>query len=241
MINLISITMTRRKYLLFSELLSNILGRATGYVNPGLAEEGAAAQHEGDIEDGVDGIGEDGAECLRRREIVAQTPHWVGAATSGVIPHTEQVYKEVSGKLDTQHLGYHVEIGDQGRLQDDGNVGSVEQFDGVTAVLASVAGTLDGQVNPEALEVYHHSKDEDCCEEVHQVGEVLSVESLPESPDLVLPGGQEVEQSDHGALEFGAAASVDGGGGEGLPDDGLADVGGDEQRNSRAKTWRGKY
>ena len=237
MINLIFITITRRKYLLFSELLSNILGRATGYVNPGLAEEGAAAQHEGDVEDGVDGIGEDGAERLRRREIVAQTPHWVGAATSGVIPHTEQVYKEVSGKLNTQHLGYHVEIGDQGRLEDDGNVGSVEQFDGITAVLASVAGALDGQVNPEALEVYHHSKDEDCCEEVHQVGEVLPVEGLPESSDLVLPGCQEMEESDHGSLELGATSGVDSSGAESLPDDGFADVGSDKQRYSRAQTF----
>ena len=45
-----------------------------------------------------------------------------------------------------------------------------------------------------------------------------------------------MEESDHGALELGAAASVDGGGGEGLPDDGLADVGGDKQGNSRAET-----
>ena len=91
------------------------------------------------------------------------------------------------------------------------------------------------------MEVNHHTEDEDGGEEVHQVGQVLPVESLPESPDLVLPGGQEVEQSDHGTLKLGAAASVDGGRGEGLPDDGLADVGGDEQRNSRAKTWWGKY
>ena len=87
------------------------------------------------------------------------------------------------------------------------------------------------------MEVYHHTEDEDGGEEVHQVGQVLPVESLPESPDLVLSGGQEVEQSDHGALELGAAASVDGGGGEGLPHDRLADVCRDEQGDARAKTW----
>ena len=86
------------------------------------------------------------------------------------------------------------------------------------------------------MEVYHHTEDEDGGEEVHQVGQVLPVESLPESPDLVLSGGQEVEQSDHGALELSAPAGVDGGGAEGLPDDGLADVGGDKQGNSRAET-----
>ena len=90
------------------------------------------------------------------------------------------------------------------------------------------------------LEVDHYTEDEDGGEEIHQVGEVLPVEGLAEGPDLVLSGGEQVEQCDHGALELGAAAGVDGGGGEGLPDDGLADVGGDKQRNSRAKTWGGK-
>lgn len=45
-----------------------------------------------------------------------------------------------------------------------------------------------------------------------------------------------MEQADDGALEFGTAAGVDGGGREGLPYDRFADVGGDEERNSRAET-----
>ena len=228
--------MSGHSHLLFPELLGNILGRTARHIYPGLAEEGAAAEHEGDVEDGVDGVGEDGAEGLWRREVVAESSDGVGTATTGVIPDSEQVDEEVSGKLDTEHLGYHVEVGHESGLEDDGNVGGVEQLDGVAAVLASVASALDGQVHSEALEVYHHSEDEDGGEEVHQVGKVLPVESLPESPDLVLPGGQEMEEGDHGSLELGAAAGVDGGGAKGLPHDGLADVGGDKQRNSRAKT-----
>ena len=60
-----------------------------------------------------------------------------------------------------------------------------------------------------------------------------------------------MEESDHGALELGTAASVDGGGAECLPDDGLAcmvsvkgklicinrtDVGSDEEGDARAET-----
>ena len=86
------------------------------------------------------------------------------------------------------------------------------------------------------LEVDHYTEDEDGGEEIHQVGEVLPVESLPEGPDLVLSRGEEVEQSNHGALELSAAASVHCGGGEGLPHDGFADIGGNEQGNTRAKT-----
>ena len=86
------------------------------------------------------------------------------------------------------------------------------------------------------LEVDDYTEDEDGGEEIHEVGEVLPVEGLSQGPDLVLARGEEVEQRDDGPLELGAAPGVDGGGGEGLPDDGLADVGGDKQGNSRAET-----
>ena len=49
------------------------------------------------------------------------------------------------------YLRDDVEVGDERRLQDDGDVGGVEQLDRVAAVLATVAGRLDGQVHTEAL------------------------------------------------------------------------------------------
>jgi hypothetical protein len=45
-----------------------------------------------------------------------------------------------------------------------------------------------------------------------------------------------VEQGDDGTLELGTTASVDSRGGERLPDNGLADVGSNEQRDTAAKT-----
>lgn len=42
------------------------------------------------------------------------------------------------------YLGDDIKVGDKGTLQYDGNVGSVEEFDGVGRVLPSVACTLDG-------------------------------------------------------------------------------------------------
>ena len=52
------------------------------------------------------------------------------------------------------------------------------------------------------LEVYDHTKDEDSGHEVHEVGQVLPVESLPQSPDLVLPGGEQMEQSNQSTLKL---------------------------------------
>ena len=199
-------------HLLFSQLFGHILGRAARHINPGLAEEGAGSEHEGDVEDGVDGVGEHGGQGLGGTEIVAESTHWVGATTSSIIPHSQQIDKEVTSELDTEHLRDHVEVGDQGGLEDDGYVGGVEELDGVAAVLTSVPGALDRQVHSESLEVDHHTEDEDGGEQVHQVGQVLSVESFSKSSHLVLSRGQEMEESNHSSLELSSSASVDSGG-----------------------------
>ena len=107
------------------------------------------------------------------------------------------------------HLRDHVEVGDEGGLEDDRDVGGVEELDGVAGVLPPVAGRLDRQVHTEALkkgdedhdddkddggghgevpdadlEVDDHSEDEDGGSEVHEVGQVLAVEGLAECTHL---------------------------------------------------------
>jgi len=54
--------------------------------------------------------------------------------------------------------------------------------------------------------------------------------------NLVIAGGEKIEKGNDRPLEFGSPASVEGSGAEGLPDNGLADVGGDEEGNSRSET-----
>ena len=196
---------------------------------PGLAEEGEGAEHGGDVKDGVDRVSQHRAQRLRRRQVVAETANGVGAAAAGGIPDAKQVDDEVAGELDAEHLRDHVEVGDEGTLQDDRDVAGVEQLDGVAAVLAAVTGRLDRQVDTEALEV-DDAEDQDRSTEVHQVGKILAVEGLPESVDLVLAGGEQEEQGDEGAV-----ACVEGGRGEALPDDRLADVGGDEEGDAGAE------
>lgn len=56
----------------------------------------------------------------------------------------------------TENLRDEVEVRDQSTLQNDGDVGCVEQLYGVGAVLATVTGTLDRQVDSKSL---HHSRD----------------------------------------------------------------------------------
>lgn len=69
--------------------------------------------------------------------------------TSG--PGAEQIDQEVASEAGGEHLRDDVEVGHQGRLQDDGDVGGVEELDGVGVGVATVASRLDGQVHSEAL------------------------------------------------------------------------------------------
>lgn len=48
-------------------------------------------------------------------------------------------------------MRYDVQVGYESRLEDDGNVRSVEEFDWITALLASVTSRLDGEINTESL------------------------------------------------------------------------------------------
>lgn len=121
-------------------------------------------------------------------------------------------------------------------MQNDRNVRCVEELDGIAAVLSTVACGLDREIDAEALEVYDYSKDEDGGQEVHQVGEVLTVEGLAQAANLVLTCCEQVEKSDNGTFEFGSAAGVDSCRRERLPYDGFANVGGNEQRDTRSET-----
>ena len=174
-----------------------------------------------------------------RRQVITQATNRIGTGrptSANVAPDPEQIHQKVSGEFNGQHLRNDVQVGNEGRLQNDGDVGRVEQFDGVGGVLATVASRFDGQIDAESLEVYDDSKDEDCGQQIHQVGQVLAVESLAESSNLVLTSSQKVEQGNNGTFELCASASVDCRRTESLPHDRLANVGGDKERNTRAET-----
>jgi hypothetical protein len=86
------------------------------------------------------------------------------------------------------------------------------------------------------LEVNDDKDDDDSRDEVADVGRVLAVESLLDSEHLVGLGEEEVEQGDDGTLELSTLLSSDRDGRKGLPQDDLADVGGDEEGDTGAET-----
>ncbi len=102
--------------------------------------------------------------------------------------------------------------------------------------MATEPVALDGNFNSEALEINDCSEDDNGCNEVHDVREAISPESLAQRTTLVIPSEQKMEQRDNSALKLWATSGVDSGGREGFPDDGFADVGGNEERDAGSKT-----
>lgn len=57
---------------------------------------------------------------------------------------------------------------------------------------------------PTDLEINDNSKDEDGGNQIHEVGEILTVKGLTKSSDFVCTSSQKMEQSNDGSLKFHA-------------------------------------
>ena len=67
-------------------------------------------------------------------------------------PSPKQLDNEVCAVALVQQLGDEVQVRDQGRLQDDGHVGGVEQLDGVLLLLPSPLLATHWQIHSEPLQ-----------------------------------------------------------------------------------------
>lgn len=224
------LTVTGHHKTLVLELLGNIAGSRAGHFNPGLGEQSAGDEHETDVHSGVDRVEESLLEVERRGHVVSDTGGSMELCGSlPRLPDTKEFDQQVVRETRVQHLTDEEDVGAQGRLEHNGHVRGVEEADGVGSTHSTLAGRLDGDLNAEALEVDDGSEDDECSQKVHNVGQVLAVEGLTQSTLLVGPGQQEVEESDDGAFELRATASVDGRRRERAPHNGLANVGGNEE------------
>lgn len=219
------------------ELLGDISWAGARNLDPGLGEDGAGDEHIGDVDGGVDGVQESLSEVQWGGHVVCDTgsSEELGRALLG-LPDTEKTDEKVLREARVEHLGDEEDVGGEGGLQHNGHVRGVEEADGVGSASTTLAGRLDWDLDTETLEVDDSGENEEGREQVHDVGEVLAVERLLESALLVVPGKEEVEQGNDGTLELRATASVDGGGRERLPDDRLANVGSNEERDTASES-----
>ena len=152
------------------------------------------------------------------------------------LPNTKHLDENVIRETAEEHLGEDEDVGGQGGLQHDGHVGGVEELDGVGATLSTEPVGLDRDLDAESLKVDDSGENDDGGDEVHDVWKATTPESLAKCATLVVPGEEEVEEGNKSTLEFWSTAGVDGCGGECLPDDGLANVGSNEERDTGTET-----
>ena len=176
-------------------------------------------------------------EVQRWRHVVCKTRNSVKLSRCLLwLPNAEKLDQQVVGEAGVEHLADEENVGGQSRLQHDGHVGSIEKTDWVRSASSTLTGGLDWDLDTETLEVDDRRKDNESGEEVHDVGQILSVESLVESTLLVWPCQEQVEERNDCALKFRSTASVDGGRGKRFPDNRFANVGGNEKGNTASET-----
>jgi len=119
----------------------------------------------------MEGIIRDLRNATRRRHVIRKTSNGLGSTTSAtnVLPNTKDADKEVSAVTSVQQLGEEVEVGYQGGLEDDGDVGGVEELNGVAVRLAASLLCVELEFNFETLKVNDHDEHQDSGEEVGQV------------------------------------------------------------------------
>ena len=117
-------------------------------------------------------------------------------------------------------------------MQHDRHVGGVEEFDGIGSSLSAESVRLYRDLDTESLKVDNGGENDGGGNEVHNVWKASTPEGLTEGTALVVPSEEEMEEGNESTLEFRSTAGVDSGGRECLPDDGLANVGSDKERDA---------
>jgi len=125
-------TVALHDHLLVAQLLGDVTRGGARDVNPHAGQRTAKAEHERDVEDGVKRINPQIAQAAGRRHVVGQTADGDGLTrVVDLLPLSEQVDEHVGLKALVEELRDEVHVGDERGLENDGDVGSVEQLDGV--------------------------------------------------------------------------------------------------------------
>ena len=107
-------------------------GTLPGDVDPESGEESTRAHDEGVVEQRMEGVGLDLKEAPWGHHVVGQSANGRGLTVHVVFsPAAEEADKVVALVLSVEDGREEVEVGHEGALQDDRDVGGVEQFDGV--------------------------------------------------------------------------------------------------------------
>ena len=227
-----AVSVSLHGHALVAQLARHVARGGSGELDPEPGHGRAAAQHEREVAEQLERVGQRGGQRGGRHEVVDESAD--GAALLLVVgPAAQQGDQEAALPAAREHLGDDEEVGGERGDDDDGRVARVEEPDRVHALLSAVLGVLHRQLHAEALEVHHHQEHHHRRQQVEQVRQRRPVERVPQRAHLVLPRDQQVEQRDDRALELLPAARVHRHRRERAPHHRLADVRRDEQRDAR--------
>jgi len=139
-------------HVLLHQLAHDIAGGRTGHINPYAREEGTGSHDKEAVEEPVEGISLQVKQVSGGRDVVSETANGGGVASHVVLlPFSEEAHENVSLELTVKHLGEEVEVGDEGGLEDNGDVRGVEELDGVGSLVATDTSGGQLELNTETL------------------------------------------------------------------------------------------
>ena len=87
-------------------------------------------------------------------DVVGETTDWSGVSSHvELLPLSEEAHEEVTLELAVENLGEEVQVGDEGGLEDDWDVGGVEKLDWEWLGEATDLSVLESQLNTESLNI----------------------------------------------------------------------------------------
>lgn len=150
------------RHLLLHQVCDDVSRRRSRHVNPNAGEESTGAHYKGNVKQTVKGVFHNFSQRLGRHHIVGQTANRSRISLHvKVLPHAKELHEEVSTEFTVENLGEEVEIGHEGCLENDGDVGSVEELDWVRGGIPANSLRNKLQFNSHTLEVDDDKNDND--------------------------------------------------------------------------------
>lgn len=103
-------------------------------------------------------------EALWRTNVISKSANWCLMTSHVVIlPFAKESNENVSSELSGQDLREEVDVGHKSSLENNWNVGSVEQLNWVWLLESSHLSARQTELNSESLEVDNDHHDNCCC------------------------------------------------------------------------------
>jgi hypothetical protein len=159
----------------------------------------------------VEGVSLNFEQASGRADVVSQTADGSSVAVNiGVSPLSEESNEVVSLVLSVEHSREEVEVGNESTLENNWDVGSVEELDRVRYLVASDLSVTESKFNTESLEINDNEEHDNSGQKTADIGGVFSVESMLDSHHLVGLGQERMEESNNCAFKFCVLVSFDG-------------------------------